>query len=390
MSPRAIRPTKASTPKPPHTKKYGETNAPVAGQSAAFTGRPPCKRVIPWNATIIGRAEGSIIATIIVTINTKNSARSTARAGSTGTAIKTITMSEVAHVTYHATATTSATKSPRGTVSRLSRSTPPRETSPAIASSSESGISRFRAFHKHYPGSSVSGLGNPLATKWDFEAEYIQSCNCDYGCPCNFNGHPTHGNCEALVAYHIRKGNFGATRLDGVTFAEGMSWPKAIHEGNGVGALYIDPSATVDQRKAIEEIWSGKHGGGVFEVFAKSWTRVHMPKTAAIDFHYGGYDSSFSVEGVGEVRSGHIRNPVTGVSFSGELVLPGGINFKRALVTSIQRWSLHDGDLQMDHENCAGFATITRYNEKGPIASNPISRRAASARRGRRRQSRSR
>src|SRR4030067_1055394 len=37
--------------------------------------------------------------------------------------------------------------------------------------------------------------------KWNFEAEFIQSCNCDYGCPCNFNGYPTHGNCHALNAY---------------------------------------------------------------------------------------------------------------------------------------------------------------------------------------------
>ncbi|HLB67938.1 MAG TPA: DUF1326 domain-containing protein [Thermoplasmata archaeon] len=235
-----------------------------------------------------------------------------------------------------------------------------------------------------------SASGICLVTKWEFEAEYIQSCNCDYGCPCNFNGLPTSGNCEALNAYHIRRGRFGSTRLDGVTFAEGLCWPKAIHEGNGVGALYIDPGATADQRKAIEEIWSGKQGGGVFEVFPKTWTRVHMPKVVKVDFHYDGYDSWFSVDGIGEVHSGHIKNPVSGLPFSGEVVLPGGINFKRALITSIRRWSLHDGDLQMDHENCAGFATITRYNEKGPIASNPISRRAASARRGRRRRSRSR
>jgi len=230
--------------------------------------------------------------------------------------------------------------------------------------------------------------GSHMAVKWNFEAEYIQACNCDYGCPCAFDAPPTHVGCEALVAYCIREGRFGAVRLDGVMFAEGMWWPKAIHEGNGTGALYIDPSATAGQRKAIEGIWSGNHGGGVFEIFPKTWTRVHMPKTAKIDFHYDGYESWFSVDGVGEVHSGHIKNPVTGLPFSGEVVLPGGINFKRALVTGIERWSLHDGDLQADHENRAGFATITRYTENGPISSNPISRRAASARRAPRRRSR--
>ena len=214
-------------------------------------------------------------------------------------------------------------------------------------------------------------------TKWNFEAEYIQSCNCDYGCPCNFNGLPTHGNCEALIAYHIRGGTFDGTKLDGVTFAWGLWWPKAIHEGNGVGRVYVDSSATAAQRKAIEAITSGQHGGGVFAVFPSTFARVFPMRAAKIEFHYDGYDSWFSVEGVGEVRGGHIKNPVTGAALSGEVVLPGGINFKRALVTAARKWSLHDGEFQMDYENCAGFATITQYTEKGPVSSQPLLARAA-------------
>ena len=218
-----------------------------------------------------------------------------------------------------------------------------------------------------------------MSAKWNLEAEYIQSCNCDYGCPCNFNGYPTHGNCEGLVGYHIRKGAFDGTKLDGVTFAWGLWWPKAIHEGNGVSRVYIDPSATPAQRRAVEEILAGKHGGGVFEAFSKTFARVLPSKEAKIDFHYDGYDSWFRVDGIGEVRSGHVKNPVTGADFSGEVVLPGGINFKRALVTAATKWSLHDGEFQMDYTNRAGFATVTRYGPKGPVASDPNGFRARRA-----------
>ena len=58
-----------------------------------------------------------------------------------------------------------------------------------------------------------------MATKWNMETEYIQSCNCAYGCPCNFNALPTTGHCEAFVGYKVRKGTFGDTKLDGATFA---------------------------------------------------------------------------------------------------------------------------------------------------------------------------
>jgi uncharacterized protein DUF1326 len=52
--------------------------------------------------------------------------------------------------------------------------------------------------------------------KWYFKADYVETCNCDYGCPCNFNGFPTYGFCRALVLYSIREGNYGDTKLDGI------------------------------------------------------------------------------------------------------------------------------------------------------------------------------
>ena len=202
--------------------------------------------------------------------------------------------------------------------------------------------------------------------KWNFEAEYIQSCNCDYGCPCNFNGYPTHGNCEALVAYRVTKGQFGTTKLDGATFAMALWWPKAIHEGNGTVRAYFDPKTTPEQQKALEEVLSGKHGGGVFEIFPKTLTTVHPPKRAKIDFHFSSYESWFTVEGAGEVRSAHIKNPVTGDAFSGEIVLPGGIGWKRAIVSAVTWW-MRDEDLLARHANKNGHVATVKFTNDGCV-----------------------
>ncbi|MDQ3853186.1 MAG: DUF1326 domain-containing protein [Thermoproteota archaeon] len=43
-------------------------------------------------------------------------------------------------------------------------------------------------------------------TKWQTEVYYPDSCNCDWGCPCQFNAKPTHGNCEGVAGIHIIKG----------------------------------------------------------------------------------------------------------------------------------------------------------------------------------------
>ena len=82
------------------------------------------------------------------------------------------------------------------------------------------------------------------------KADYVETCNCDYGCPCNF-GFPTYGNCQAILLFHIRSGSYGNTKLDGVDFILAQSWPKAIHEGNGTVLLLITNKANEEQRKSL-------------------------------------------------------------------------------------------------------------------------------------------
>jgi hypothetical protein len=105
--------------------------------------------------------------------------------------------------------------------------------------------------------------------RWSIECDYMESCNCDFGCTCNFSGIPTGGRCEALVGYHVRKGNFGDVSLDGLDFIYAASWPRAIHQGDGTMRLYISDRGTEQQRKAITEIAYGRAAGsGAFAVFA--------------------------------------------------------------------------------------------------------------------------
>src|SRR5436190_7124259 len=120
-TPTATSATRARTPKAPQTKKYGATNIAVATVSAGLTGRPPSRRVIPWNATIMGSAAGSIIATIIVVVNPKKSASSRGCVGAP-TMRKDIVNVDVENVTYQAIDTKIATRHATETVTRRSTS----------------------------------------------------------------------------------------------------------------------------------------------------------------------------------------------------------------------------------------------------------------------------
>src|ERR1700674_1674528 len=88
-------------------------------------------------------------------------------------------------------------------------------------------------------------------TKWHLKGRNFSHCNCAYGCPCQFNALPTHGNCKAVVAIAIDQGHHGDTKLDGLKFGGVFSWPGPIHEGHGEAVPIVDERANPAQREAI-------------------------------------------------------------------------------------------------------------------------------------------
>src|SRR5919109_220072 len=124
--------------------------------------------------------------------------------------------------------------------------------------------------------------------RWEIKGEWIEACNCDHGCPCNFNGFPTKGGCEANTAIKIETGHYGDTNLDGLAVFEAVKWPGAIHEGNGVAALYIDEKASEDQRNALLTILSGEAGGMPFELLAQTVSEIKGPFFVPVSFESNG------------------------------------------------------------------------------------------------------
>src|ERR1041385_3037408 len=100
-----------------------------------------------------------------------------------------------------------------------------------------------------------------MGAKWFLEADFLQACNCDFGCPCEFSAPPTMGYCEGMGAWKIRQGKFGDVPLDGLALGFAVRWPKAIHEGNGTVCMFFDERANPAQREALLQISSGQAGG---------------------------------------------------------------------------------------------------------------------------------
>jgi hypothetical protein len=76
-----------------------------------------------------------------------------------------------------------------------------------------------------------------MAQDWYIEGVEFSNCNCDYGCPCQFESRrPTQGYCRGFATVVIDRGHFGDVPLDGLGGALLYAWPGPIFEGNGESA----------------------------------------------------------------------------------------------------------------------------------------------------------
>jgi hypothetical protein len=135
-----------------------------------------------------------------------------------------------------------------------------------------------------------------MTDTWSIDGAWFKNCNCDPGCPCDFNQAPTHGQCEGVIAMRIDRGHFGDVQLDGLKFAGAAYWPGRIDEGDGHILPIIDESADESQRQALLTILSGNAGGTLFEIFAAMCPHVREPVFVPIDFE-------FDIES----RTGHMK-----------------------------------------------------------------------------------
>src|SRR5438105_4897907 len=94
--------------------------------------------------------------------------------------------------------------------------------------------------------------------KWMIKGREFVNCNCSYGCPCQFNALPTHGDCKAVASFEFTEGYHGDTRLDGLRAVAVLAWPGPIHEGKGEALIIIDERANSAQREAMLRILSGQ------------------------------------------------------------------------------------------------------------------------------------
>lgn len=179
---------------------------------------------------------------------------------------------------------------------------------------------------------------------WNIDAQYVEWCSCEHGCPCESMAEPSHGDCTGIVAFKIERGSCEDVPLNDLAVVGTFYFPRAIHHGGGVFQPIVDERATEAQRDALFYIMSGEDQpvGTMFQIFSVIVDTIKDPVFSRIDFEWDMDRRRARIEIADVVRahSEPIRNPVTDREHRMLTVLPEG-------------WVFHEA------ENASGFAKST-------------------------------
>ncbi len=197
---------------------------------------------------------------------------------------------------------------------------------------------------------------------WEIMGAEFVNCNCSYGCPCQFNALPTHGNCEAAAGFRVDTGHFGQVKLDGLHGAGVYAWPGPIHEGEGKMQLIVDERADDEQRNALLTIMRGHETqpmATMWSVYTAMCSTELPPLFKPIDLRIdvANRTGRIVVPGVYEMSGQPIRNPVTGNPHRVRIDMPEGFEYSLAEIGSGSTSAT--GEISLNLENTYGqFAEL--------------------------------
>jgi hypothetical protein len=139
---------------------------------------------------------------------------------------------------------------------------------------------------------------------WNLSGDWFDVCKCNIPCPCTFAQTPTYGDCDGVLVYHIKKGQYGEIPLDGLNVLALSYFKGNIWSGNTKAdiAVFFDERANKEQRDALNMIFTGKAGGFMAE-FAKLIGEVRGIEFAPIKFEVADDLAYWSAEIPGKVMA---------------------------------------------------------------------------------------
>lgn len=198
-------------------------------------------------------------------------------------------------------------------------------------------------------------LSVPSIEDFDLEGIAIFQCQCvAHACPCQKNGAPTHGTCEAADFVHVRTGHYGKIRLDGLN---------AVTIGNLVdqrqdriyATVYIDQKATAAQRQAFTSIEQFLN-----DAYETSRLKGLHARFVPLAFHESAEKTMYSITIPGILDAETIlRRDASGKPVSTETAMDGWANVEH--YADNIKFEYHDREVQKGWDHSGAYANVKYF-----------------------------
>ena len=126
------------------------------------------------------------------------------------------------------------------------------------------------------------------AADWRVRGSYFEACNCDAICPCrSVHGRPggpsTYGVCYGTLSWHVQEGHAGALDLSDLKVVMSLRYHDEVHPSTPWEVvLYVDERADDAQQQMLADIFLGRAGGTVVDLYGPAIGTVHAVRRARI------------------------------------------------------------------------------------------------------------
>jgi hypothetical protein len=137
---------------------------------------------------------------------------------------------------------------------------------------------------------------------WSVRGRWWEHCSCKMWCPCWLGpAEPDQGWCSGVLFFDIQEGQSDGVDLRGGKVVFRADWPADFFSGNGIARLYLDESASQEQRAELEGIFAGRRGGhleAVWQGTISEWLASEVTRIQLDD----GEAPSMRIGDVGDVQ----------------------------------------------------------------------------------------
>jgi hypothetical protein len=198
-------------------------------------------------------------------------------------------------------------------------------------------------------------------TFYHLKGVMLGACNCDWGCPCNFEAPPSKGFCEGGYLWHVQEGAYGSVTLNGLNVAWCGHSPGPLHLGNVTSLYLVDERATPAQREAIEELLTANPTVMPFSIFKALTSTMLGIRHVPFALELRGTQSRAKVGDTLDLQLAPMKNPVTGEEEPAILLKPKGFTSQRQELCATSTFRLASEGLSYDHSGKYGEFSAFEY-----------------------------